>query len=90
MLQCLKKMGVDRQIIFNQNLAEDAVRQKKTRQIDVNIFFLHLTCSGCQAFSNGIDCLDVVRDSCSCFFGGSRGHNGQVSDAFDLGQDCKA
>ena len=68
MLQCLKKMGVDRQMIFNQNHAEDAVSQKKTTQIDVSVFFLHLTCSGCQAFSNGIDCLDVVRDSCSCFF----------------------
>lgn len=68
MLQCLKRnMAVDWLAIFNQNLAQDAVRQKNTNK---SVSFCHLTCSGCQAFSNGIDCLDVIRDSCSCCFWG--------------------
>ena len=70
MLQCLKKTweSIDWQMIFNQNHAQDAVRPNKT-QIS-QCLFCHLTCSGCQAFSNGVDCLDVVRDSCSCCFWG--------------------
>ena len=91
MLQCLKKnMGVD--WLANDLQPKSCSGCSEAKQnTNKPVSFCHLTCSGCQAFSNGVDCLDVVRDSCSCrFWGVTMGKSQILFTAIDLGQECNA